>query len=69
LRPAARSAAMVGMPGPTTVMELEVLRDSEPIEGRLSLPAAVREGPESWAFVGWVAFVRAVEEAIEADAA
>ena len=69
LRPAADPAPMVRMAGPTTLMELEVLRGSEPIEGRLSLPGPAREGPASWAFVGWVAFVRAVEEAIDADAA
>jgi hypothetical protein len=69
LRPAAGPARMVGMAGPTTLMELEVLRGSEPIEGRLSLSGPARERSASWAFVGWVAFVRAVEEAIDADAA
>jgi hypothetical protein len=68
LRPAARSARMTGMPA-TTVMELEVLRDSEPIEGRLSLPRAARSDAATWAFVGWVAFVRAVEEALDVDGA
>jgi hypothetical protein len=59
---------MVGMPA-TCLMELEVLRGSEPIEGRLSVSKAGGEEPASWAFVGWIAFVRAVEEALDVDGA
>ena len=53
----------------TCLMELEVLRGSEPIEGRLSVSKAAGEEPASWAFVGWIAFVRAVEEALDVDGA
>jgi hypothetical protein len=48
------------------LMELRLDRSSDPIEGRLSMVS--RSGAESsWEFVGWLAFVRAVEAAIAAD--
>lgn len=48
------------------LMELRLERRRDPIEGRLSMVSP--SGAESsWEFVGWLAFVRAVEAAMAAE--
>lgn len=48
-------------------MELRLSRRADLIEGRLTLVSGRTDEHPSWEFVGWLAFVRAVEAAIAAD--
>lgn len=48
-------------------MELRLSRRADLIEGRLTLVSGRADEHPSWEFVGWLAFVRAVEAAIAAD--
>lgn len=51
---------------PNLRMALEIVAGSDPIEGALSLHHDPTAEAKSWSFVGWVAFVRVLEEAIGA---
>jgi hypothetical protein len=43
-------------------VDLEIEPDAEPIRGRLSI-----DGGGCWDFTGWLAFVRALDEALATD--
>lgn len=44
----------------TVRLEVELLLDNEPIAGRIT-----RSSGGSWSFVGWMALVRAIEDAMK----